>query len=681
MRRKAPSRLSFRFPSALTALLAVTVTMISGSYAGARPQAGAGGNAADTWRQVFPLLKPRTPEHAEGLLSEEEWNTFNSVDRDNITEAEREQLGVLMAKLQPALALIGEAAAQRRCDFQLDRSAGFELALPHLTPMRRGAALLRMQGSLQLQDGDMQGFVDTQGQLARVAVQPGQDEILIGGLVGNAIASAGTSSIRSALDEGVVTQQAAKDLIEALAPVRATDPFHYGDTPAREFEAMEATLRRAAARKHGWRGLLENMGVPADQLERRGLAGPRELLDSLPSVRPLYDLYGQALREIDPAKARALLAKADALAAGLNPPADTFRLLLPSFERVLEVRDRFNLDLASLMQTLEAIAADPAAASRRTAPAVLWARVAARVGALPDETQAAIEALRSGAPDLPTADRDRALACLHGCDATIFEAMRIAAACERKDLDFSKVRGIDAWPPLPTFGGLRGAARLAVLRARMLETDRALALIDLALAAVAALASDPSQAASCTSAAIAKELVPAIGDIARRPDMDEARRARLEASIARIDRRDAFGFRSSLAAERAMVSERLRALDDDSERFDRDLRRRNAEWIMAARVELGRVHAPIESPGALESIDDLFPAERLLRAQGSSDAIRELLQGRALGEAERRDGSKGRNPLAALPIEPIRDPATDATEAQAALSAIDAALKPTTPPR
>jgi hypothetical protein len=304
----------------------------------------------------------------------------------------------------------------------------------------------------------MQGFVDTQGQLARVAVQPGQDEILIGGLVGNAIASAGTSSIRSALDEGVVTQQAAKDLIEALAPVRATDPFHYGDTPAREFEAMEATLRRAATRKHGWRGLLENMGVPADQLERRGLAGPRELLDSLPSVRPLYDLYGQALREIDPAKARALLAKADALAAGLNPPADTFRLLLPSFERVLEVRDRFNLDLASLMQTLEAIAADPAAASRRTAPAVLWARVAARVGALPDETQAAIEALRSGAPDLPTADRDRALACLHGCDATIFEAMRIAAACERKDLDFSKVRGIDAWPPLPTFGGLRGAA-------------------------------------------------------------------------------------------------------------------------------------------------------------------------------------------------------------------------------
>jgi hypothetical protein len=681
MRRKVPWWRTFRSPAALVAVLAAAFAAISGSYAVARPQATAGGNAADAWRQVFPLLKPRTPEHAAGLLSKDEWNTFNSLDRDDITEAEREQLGVLIAKLQPALALISEAAAQRRCDFQLDRSAGFELALPHLTPMRQGATLLRMQGSLQLQDGDIQGFVDTQGQLARVAVQPGQDEILIGGLVGNAIASAGTSSIRSALDEGIVSQQAAKDLIEALAPVRATDPFHYGDTPVREFEALEATLRKAATRRHGWHGFLASLGVPADQIERGGLAGPRELLDSLPSIRPLYDLYGQALREVDPAKARALLAKADALAAGLNPPADTFRLLLPSFERVLDVRDRFNLDLASLMKKLEAIAADPAAASRLTAPAVLWARVAARVCALPDETQAAVEALRSGTPDLPTADRDRAVACLNGCDATIFEAMRMAAACERKDLDFSKVRGIDAWPPLPTFGGLRGATRLAVLRARMLETDRALELIDLALAAVAALASDPSQAASSTSAAIAKELVPAIGDMARRPDMDEARRARLDTSIARIDRRDAFGFRASLSAERSVVSARLRSLDDDSERFDRDLRRRNAEWIMAARIELGLVHAPIERPGALESIDDLFPAERLLRAQASSDAITELLQGRAQGEAEKRDAPKGRNPLATLPIEPIRDPATDATEAQATLSAIDAALKPTALPR
>ena len=198
----------------------------------------------------------------------------------------------------------------------------------------------------------------------------------------------------------------------------------------------------------------------------------------------------------------------------------------------------------------------------------------------------------------------------------------------------------------------------------------------------AALGSDPSQAASCTSAAIARELVPDIADIARRADMDEARRAKLEASIARIDRRDAFGFRASLVAERARVADQLRSLDDGSEQFDRDLRRRNAEWIMAARIELGRVHAPIENPGALESIDDLFPAERLKTARVSSDAIAEHLQ-RQWRARNEEDGkaAKGRNPLATLPVEPIRDPATDATEAQATLSALDAALKPRAPAR
>ena len=678
MRRKAPSRLSFRAPRALLALLATTLALISGPYAAA--QATAGGNAADIWRQVFPLLQPRTADHPAGLLNDEEWNTFLSVDRDHITEAEREQLGVLMAKLEPAIALIGDAAAQRRCDFDLDRSAGFELALPHLSQMRRGVHLLRVQGAMQLQDGNMEGFIDTQDQLMHIAVQPGQDELLIGGLVGSAIAGTGTHAIRRAIDEGGVTQDRAKELIEALAPIRGDDPFHYGDAPVREFEALEATLRKAAEGRRGWRGFLENLGVPKEQLDRRDIAGPRELLQSLPTVRPVYDLYTQAMRETDPVNARALLAKAGAAAEGLKPPADTFRLFLPDFTRVLDVRDRFNDDLANLLKTLEAIAADPAATSRFTAPAVLWARVAARVCALPDDTQSAVEVVRAKGLTEAGESAERALACLEGCDTTIFEAMRVAAACERTDLDFSKVPGIDAWPPLPTFGGLRGATRLAVLRARMLDTDRALELVDLALAAVAALGSDPSQAASCTSAAIARELVPGIADIARRADMDEARHAKLEASIARIDRRDAFGFRASLAAERARVSEELRSLDDDSERMERDLRRRNAEWIMAARIELGRVHAPIESPGALESIDDLFPAERLKAAQISSDAIAEHLQRRARGQEDGKE-TKGRNPLATLPVEPIRDPATDATEAQATLSAIDAALKPTTASR
>jgi hypothetical protein len=592
-----------------------------------------------------------------------------------------EQARVLLSKLQPAMSMISDAAAQKRCDFGLDRNAGFELLLPHLGHIRIAAQWLALQGTVQLDAGDMKAFTDTQSQIARVATQPGQDEVLIGSLVGAKIGRLGMSQVEGVINDGVLTPDGAKDLIEALAPLRGDDPMHFAAASAREFEALALSLKRASEHRGRDRAFYRMFGVDPVDADGRDRPGPRELLANLPALKPIYDLFEQALREPDLTKAKALLAKAEQMADRLPAPASALKLFLPNFAGMLDRRDRFNDDLANLLKMLEAIAADPAAAARLTSPAVQWARVAARVCALPDETQRSVEALRSGAPELASEDRDRAIACLVGCDTSIFEAMRVAAACERKDLDFSKVHGLDAWPPLPTFGGLRGAARLAMLRARMLETDQALKLTDLALAAVAALASDPSQAASCTSAAIARELVPAIADVARRPDMNEDRRARLDASVARIDRRDAFGFRASLAAERARVSERLRPLDDDSERFDRDLRRRNAEWVMAARIELERMHAPIENPGALESIDDLFPAVRLTRARTSSETIAELLQARAQDATAKRAPPKGRNPLAALPIEPIRDPATDATEAQATLSAIDAALKPTTASR
>lgn len=684
MCRKTPSGLSFRAPRALVALLAITLALISGPYAAA--QATAGGNAADIWRQVFPMLRPRSVDNPAGLLTAEEWDDLEAspqmplTARTNLTEAERERAKVFLAKLAPLLSTIADAAAQRRCDFDLDRREGFELVLPHLGPMRKSVRLMQLQSEVQRGDGDMAGFVQTQSEVIRIATHPAQDEMVIGSLVGSAIAQSAMQHTRAAIDQGQCTQQAAKDLIEAMAPLRGDDPMRFASGPKHEFEALEATLKRSSERGREGRGFYERLGVPPTESDGSARPSPRELLRALPQVKPIFDMQAQAMAEPDPAKARALLAKADAMAQALQPPASGFRIMLPDLDRVMKSRDGLRSDVAALMKTLQAIADDPSGAARHTAPAILWARVAARVCALPDDTQAAVEMVRAKGVTEAGESAEKALACLEGCDTTIFEAMRMAAACERTDLDFSKVPGLDAWPPLPTFGGLRGATRLAVLRARMLETDRALELIDLALAAVAALGSDPSQAASCTSGAIARELVPGIADIARRADMDEARRAKLEASIARIDRRDAFGFRASLAAERARVSEELRSLDDDSERFDRDLRRRNAEWIMAARIELGRVHAPIENPGALESIGDLFPSERLKAAQISREAIAEHLQRRARGQEDGK-ATQGRNPLATLPVEPIRDPATDATEAQATLSAIDAALRPTTASR
>lgn len=680
----------FRIRASVMGLCLAIGAVISQVHAAPGPQGAPAGNAAQAWRDVAPLLKPRSETNPGGLLSVDEWNTLWLIqDRDHRSDAEIEQAKVFVSRLQPAMRLLDEAAAQDRCDFELDRAQGFSLKLPHLTTMRAGTRMLLLRGEVLAHDGDMQGFIDAQAAVARVALQPVQDKTTIGGMVGQAIATTGMISMRRAIDDGAIPQPLAKDALEALAPLRGDDPMRTADAPAREFEMLQEELTRAASRNQDGREFRRDFrnrfGIDMQREVGDAREGgeddrtsPQEMLAALPAIKPVYNLYGEALRERDPAKARALIRKADAMAEALQPPASLLRALLPACESLLDRRERLIADRDALMRTLQAIAEDPQGANRHSAPAVLWARVAARVGALPDDTQAAVETLRNRPATLTNDDRAKASACLEGCEATIFEAMRVAAACERKDLDFSKVPQLKAWPPLPTLGGLRGAARLAALRAASLDTDAAIERLDLAFAAVAALSSDPSQACNSTAAQIARELVPAVAAIAGRHDLNDERRAKLQAAVHRIDRADAFGFRASLAAERALLVERFRNmnLSADLELLQRELRRRTPEWVLAARIETGAMHDPVTNPGALEDIADLFPSDRLRKARESEKALDEAID-RAREKAGARDqGAQARPPaLGSLPIEPIRDPGTDAQEAQATLSALDAALR------
>ena len=164
-------------------------------------------------------------------------------------------------------------------------------------------------------------------------------------------------------------------------------------------------------------------------------------------------------------------------------------------------------------------------------------------------------------------------------------------------------------------------------------------------------------------------------------DRDEAE---MGSALHRIeDAMHAMGLRLD-AAERALLVERFRNmnLSADTDLLQRELRRRTPEWVMAARIETRTMHDPVTNPGALEDIADLFPSERLRKARESEKALDEAID-RAREKAAARDhGAQARPPaLGSLPIEPIRDPATDAQEAQATLSALDAALRSADAPR
>jgi len=266
--------------------------------------------------------------------------------------------------------------------------------------------------------------------------------------------------------------------------------------------------------------------------------------------------------------------------------------------------------------------------------------------------------------------------CLENCEDTIFKTMRAANATEGKSVDFSKVKNLKAQPPLALLGGLRGAALLAAQRAATLDTDKAIEHLDLAFSAAAALASDPSQTSSSTSAAIAKELVPALQAIAKRNDITKERREKLEAIVNRISRTDSFGFTASLAAEREQVNDRLLICVDrqDRDAIEYKIQHCRADWLLAMRLVTDKEFSQqIEDAGELVDTTDLFPADHL-KALAQSREEWSPLRFWILREYDSRkifDLKK----LTQANIPPLRDPMLDMFAGQDTLSQLDEALR------
>jgi len=637
------------------------------------PRVHAQGNAAGAWRDARDLLRPRDESNPGGVLSAEEWQRLQDLDSADLSATQSEQLRLLLTKAAPAMDQIARATAERSCDFQLDRRDGLELLLPHLGRMRQASRLITAQSSLQLADGDMDAFVVSQGMLARTASHAGQDEILVGSLVGTAIGSMTVEQVRAAIDEGRINQERAQALLESTAVIRGEDPFRYAATPKRELEAIQATLQRMHERGDPMDALVEMSGglAPAELAE----VSPRQLLRLLGQAEPIFRQVTMALQEPDPEHAREALMQVDGMVDGLRPPAHLLAWILPSYERVLERKLAYAAEAAQLEALLKRLAAHPDAAERWMSPALLWSRVAARVQALPEDSVDAVELMRTDGPDAAGPLRDPALACLQGCRDTIFAAMAQAAATERQDIDFARVPGVRGAPPVKLYGGLRGAARLAAAATWNAPTDEAIVMVDLGMAAAAALGADPHQSSSCTSLAIARELVPVIRRVALRPDLNPERRGRLERAVARMNRADPFGFRASLIAERAELTRSLIHLRGEQtlEDFRKALRQRSPDWIMAMSMLLQPEHPdPPEVAPPLRDVSDLFPTDRL-QELSKARAEAESLTGTRMPNMSRIRRERAR--WTVLPVVTLRDPTIDAGSAQAVLSQLDAALR------
>ncbi len=638
--------------------------------AGARAQDGkapassrraGGGNAAEVYGKAFTLLEERRPR---GMTAEEYDELVILTGNGRVLPKDVDRVRELMTKASPFLQAIEPANGMRRSDFELDRTKGFELALPHLADMRSAARLLRAEAALALHDGDWDTTLSSMQSLGWLANHSGQDQVLISSLVGGAISQLSLTSIDAVLDDGTLTQERAKALLEGLRGMRGDDPFRFGDSMRGEYQL----LRESVAGMDG-AALASVLLEGSDQAQELRALGPRELAQAMGRARGVYDLAARALETGDPEVAKQLMEQIDREVAG-NPLLMAY---FPAIERALRIKQMNADELASRFERLEAIAAGKKTALQMANASTWFRRAAAMASSIPEEGQEALVLALAGGRTIDPALLDRAERLMLGAGRQIRESIERGLACGVIDFDLPNDAdyGLSAkWLP-----GLRGACRTLLAQATITrDAKERAALVDLVVRTAATLTKDPSALRVVAARSIADEAMPALKTVAAERALDAEARAKSAASLRALATALLASGDAALKADRdrlAVGSPWGRIVDD---RRRKVLSRRGQDFLLFLQVALAPASwfPMAESPdvgakGPLVQFDDLLPPEACAAAQKQAEAVRKLRFFDALRsgpdpEADAKELSAFRGVTAV----PIRDHGKDFAQLSAA---------------
>jgi len=185
-------------------------------------------NAAMQYHTAWMLLEPVL--EIEGMSEVE----IQAVQNGKLPES---YIGLLEDN-QDFIEILIQATKLKSCDFGVNYENGVNAILPQLSVMRQTAHMLRSDAK-RLEETDMDAAVERYAATICVGEHAAQTNIVVGSLVGIAIAKMATKEIQRLLDENVLNSGQAELLALALDRVLTDDPFH--GLRALEFELMLAT--------------------------------------------------------------------------------------------------------------------------------------------------------------------------------------------------------------------------------------------------------------------------------------------------------------------------------------------------------------------------------------------------------------------------------------------------------
>jgi hypothetical protein len=542
-------------------ILLILATAVIAGFATADPPPS---NAADAYRRAITWF-------------EEAWRVVD--DHGRATDSRRADLQLIddwawnrqsptpevraaFERVRPALDMAREATSATRCDFELDRSRGFELALPHLMPMRALSRLMSAEAILAMEDGDWERATQTIASVSRLARHAQGDGIVGSSLVSAAMLTMTDERLGDLEASGELDAEFATRLLGELNSFDAVDPLDLATVFSSEGDMARASIEGIFADDpaHAGAKLAEMFGVGGSEAAKSiEELSADDLRGQLDRTDALYREYASLARSTDPAARSARVAELeDEIRDGKH--GELAKLLMPSISHIFDASDRTRSLLAARMKTLRAIrdGADPASFANAGPHYRMLAKMTLGVD---PEAQMIVELIRLS-PSLAEPETrvlaERALAPMRDSLAELFRA---AAACDRCRWRSPREYRIRLLPDEVT--ALRAAARLAradaLLRATAPASEQRaesptppLSLADsfeVGLALVRHLGMDPSFSQSIVAESIARELASDLRDAHAAKLLDQKSLARLSERIAALDRADPFSFRAGIAAD------------------------------------------------------------------------------------------------------------------------------------
>jgi hypothetical protein len=313
--------------------------------AGAQAQTADSRNAA-TWylRAVDQYLA--IPEAQRDLLA----------DYDPASGPPSPQLRATLNQMQAIFQTMQRGSMQDTSDFALDYSQGFELLLPHLSPMRQIARAACTDAMVRISEGDSSGAADRLASLYRMSGHGGDDRILISCLVGQAVFSAADRTVQYGIDRAVFNAGDSAKLFSATQSLNGDDPFQYLESVATEQEvAVDWITRRfeeAESPEQFAQTIAGGLGEPSAQ----ALAGlDQEGFDAaIGQYDAVMTRVVEAFANPDPQAAQQAIDQIqEEMMRGEHGPIAA--MMVPSFSKLMERRSAGEKMLAERIAVLEGL--------------------------------------------------------------------------------------------------------------------------------------------------------------------------------------------------------------------------------------------------------------------------------------------------------------------------------------